>query len=69
MPQERLHVVDDGDEIAVGPSELRVLYTPGHAIHHVAFFDERLGDSFPVTLRVYGWKFHRWSVHQLRHLT
>jgi glyoxylase-like metal-dependent hydrolase (beta-lactamase superfamily II) len=46
-PQERLHVVDDGDEIAVGPSALRVLYTPGHAVHHVAFYDERLQYLFP----------------------
>jgi glyoxylase-like metal-dependent hydrolase (beta-lactamase superfamily II) len=47
VPQERLHVVDDGDQIAVGPSELRVLYTPGHAVHHVAFHDERLNHLFP----------------------
>jgi glyoxylase-like metal-dependent hydrolase (beta-lactamase superfamily II) len=47
VPQERLHVVDDGDEIAVGPSELRVLYTPGHAVHHIAFFDERREILFP----------------------
>jgi glyoxylase-like metal-dependent hydrolase (beta-lactamase superfamily II) len=47
VPQERLHVVDDGDKIAVGPSELRVLYTPGHAVHHIAFFDERREILFP----------------------
>src|SRR5262249_46643803 len=42
VPPERLHVVDDGDELAIGPGALRVLYTPGHAIHHLALFDERL---------------------------
>ena len=47
VPQERLRVVDEGDAIAVGSGELRVLYTPGHAIHHIAFFDERLGHLFP----------------------
>jgi glyoxylase-like metal-dependent hydrolase (beta-lactamase superfamily II) len=47
VPQERLHVVDDGDEIVIGSSELQVLYTPGHAVHHVAFFDERRGLLFP----------------------
>jgi len=47
VAQERLHVVDDGDVIAAGPGELRVLYTPGHAVHHVAFFDERRGYLFP----------------------
>jgi glyoxylase-like metal-dependent hydrolase (beta-lactamase superfamily II) len=47
VPQERLRVVDDGDEIAVGQSDLRVLYTPGHAIHHVALYDERRAVLFP----------------------
>lgn len=47
VPAERLQVVDEGDEIAVGPGALRVLYTPGHAVHHVALFDERLGYLFP----------------------
>jgi glyoxylase-like metal-dependent hydrolase (beta-lactamase superfamily II) len=47
VPQERLHVVDDGDKIAIGPSELRALYTPGHAVHHIAFFDERRELLFP----------------------
>jgi glyoxylase-like metal-dependent hydrolase (beta-lactamase superfamily II) len=46
-PQERLQIVDDGERLAVGPGELRVLYTPGHAAHHVAFFDERRGHLFP----------------------
>jgi glyoxylase-like metal-dependent hydrolase (beta-lactamase superfamily II) len=47
VPPERLSVVDDGDEITVGPGALRVLYTPGHAVHHVALFDARAGFLFP----------------------
>jgi glyoxylase-like metal-dependent hydrolase (beta-lactamase superfamily II) len=47
VPQERLHVVDDGDVLCAGPGELQVLYTPGHAAHHIAFFDERRGYLFP----------------------
>jgi glyoxylase-like metal-dependent hydrolase (beta-lactamase superfamily II) len=47
VPAERLIMVDDGDEIAVGSGALRVLYTPGHAVHHVALFEERLGYMFP----------------------
>jgi glyoxylase-like metal-dependent hydrolase (beta-lactamase superfamily II) len=44
---ERISVIDEGDEIAVGGSLLRVLYTPGHAVHHVAFLDARAGYLFP----------------------
>jgi glyoxylase-like metal-dependent hydrolase (beta-lactamase superfamily II) len=47
VPADRLRVVDEGDEIVVGQGALRVVYTPGHAIHHVALFDERLGNLFP----------------------
>jgi glyoxylase-like metal-dependent hydrolase (beta-lactamase superfamily II) len=47
VPQERLQVVDEGDTISVGPSALQALYTPGHAVHHVAFFDEQRGVLFP----------------------
>jgi glyoxylase-like metal-dependent hydrolase (beta-lactamase superfamily II) len=46
VPPERLTVVDDGDEIAVGPGALRVLYTPGHAVHHIALYDVRAGYLF-----------------------
>ena len=40
VPAERLTIVDHGDEIAVGNRSLRALYTPGHAIHHIALYDE-----------------------------
>lgn len=39
VPQANLHVLDGGEAIAVGSRELRVLYTPGHASHHVTYFD------------------------------
>ncbi|HEU5349504.1 MAG TPA: MBL fold metallo-hydrolase [Ktedonobacterales bacterium] len=47
VPADRLVVVDDGDEIIAGTRTLRVLYTPGHAIHHVALYDEEHGIAFP----------------------
>jgi glyoxylase-like metal-dependent hydrolase (beta-lactamase superfamily II) len=34
---ERLEAVDDGDDVVVGGRSVRVLHTPGHASHHVAF--------------------------------
>jgi glyoxylase-like metal-dependent hydrolase (beta-lactamase superfamily II) len=47
VPAERITLMDEGDEIAVGPGVLRVLYTPGHAVHHVALFDAGRGYLFP----------------------
>ncbi len=47
IPENRLHIVEDGDEIHVGARTLRVLYTPGHAIHHIALYDEARGVAFP----------------------
>ena len=43
---ERLRAVDEGDEIRLGARSLRVLYTPGHASHHVALSDSRTGAMF-----------------------
>jgi glyoxylase-like metal-dependent hydrolase (beta-lactamase superfamily II) len=41
VPADRLVELDDGMRLTVGERELQVLYTPGHAIHHVAFHDAR----------------------------
>jgi glyoxylase-like metal-dependent hydrolase (beta-lactamase superfamily II) len=43
----RLHVVADGEEIAVGPGRTLVAVdSPGHAKHHVGFFDSESGVLF-----------------------
>ena len=39
VPAERVTPIDEGAELVVGERTLRALYTPGHAIHHVAFHD------------------------------
>ena len=39
VPEERITLLDDGVETRVGERTLNALYTPGHAIHHVAFHD------------------------------
>ena len=46
VPAERITAIDDGAELAVGERALRALYTPGHAIHHVAFHDAGAGRLF-----------------------
>ena len=37
-PAERVVVLHDGDRLELGDLTLDVLYTPGHASHHVAFY-------------------------------
>jgi glyoxylase-like metal-dependent hydrolase (beta-lactamase superfamily II) len=46
VPQERIHIVEDGETIRVGDRDLQALYTPGHAIHHLAYFDEQKKELF-----------------------
>jgi glyoxylase-like metal-dependent hydrolase (beta-lactamase superfamily II) len=43
---DRLRSVSDGDRIALGDRDLDVMYTPGHASHHVALADSRTGAVF-----------------------
>ena len=55
VPQERLRAIADGDRIELGGRDLEVLYTPGHASHHVALVDSRsesvfVGDALGVFL-------------------
>ncbi len=46
VPQERLKVVEDGDVLNIAGRRLEVHYTPGHAVHHVIFFDVHSGELF-----------------------
>jgi glyoxylase-like metal-dependent hydrolase (beta-lactamase superfamily II) len=39
VPAENLQVLHGGETIALGNRQLQVLYTPGHASHHVTYFD------------------------------
>jgi len=46
-PAERLHVLDDGEEIQVGPGRTLVAVdSPGHAKHHVGLHDSLSGVLF-----------------------
>jgi glyoxylase-like metal-dependent hydrolase (beta-lactamase superfamily II) len=46
VPPDRLRSIDDGDTIRLGDRALEVLYTPGHAGHHVCLRDTRTGGVF-----------------------
>jgi glyoxylase-like metal-dependent hydrolase (beta-lactamase superfamily II) len=45
-PADRLHVIENGDTLNMAGRRLQVNYTPGHAIHHVIFFDAHSGELF-----------------------
>lgn len=46
VPESRLKVVQDGERLPVGSRELVIIYTPGHASHHIAIFDTKTGGLF-----------------------
>jgi len=46
VPESRLKVVVDGERLAVGGRELVMLYTPGHAPHHISIFDTKTRGLF-----------------------
>ena len=46
VPPENLAILEGGESIAIGAEKLEVVYTPGHASHHVTFFDAANGVAF-----------------------
>jgi glyoxylase-like metal-dependent hydrolase (beta-lactamase superfamily II) len=43
VPQENLHLLGEHNRITTGGQVFDVRYTPGHASHHVSYFDEASG--------------------------
>jgi len=46
VPEERVDVLQDGDILNVANRRLEVHYAPGHAIHHIVFYDVHTGELF-----------------------
>lgn len=46
VPKENLEVLKGGERIRAGGRMLEVEYTPGHAPHHVSYFDASTGLAF-----------------------
>ncbi len=46
VPAPRLQILEHGDTLKLGEMTLEVHYTPGHAIHHIIFFDPQTRDLF-----------------------
>ena len=39
VPKENLSILEGGETLTLGARRLEVAYTPGHASHHVSYFD------------------------------
>ena len=46
VPQANLDILEGGETLSLGSRQLRVVYTPGHASHHVTYFDASEGVAF-----------------------
>lgn len=46
VPERQVVVLEGEETIRVGDRLLEVAYTPGHAVHHVSFFDPNTGIAF-----------------------
>src|ERR1700719_1566923 len=40
VPKENLRILKGGETLTLGARKLEVAYTPGHASHHVSYFDD-----------------------------
>jgi glyoxylase-like metal-dependent hydrolase (beta-lactamase superfamily II) len=46
VPQENLRILEGSETLTLGSRKLEVAYTPGHASHHVSYFDSDEGVAF-----------------------
>ena len=46
VPESQIKAVEDGEIIKVGKRELQIIYSPGHAPHHIAIFDRSVKGIF-----------------------
>src|SRR6202049_5156594 len=46
VPKENLRILEGGETLTLGARKLDVVYTPGHASHHVSYFDADAGVAF-----------------------
>ena len=46
VPAENLRILEGGETLTMGERKIGVVYTPGHASHHVSYFDDQEGVAF-----------------------
>jgi glyoxylase-like metal-dependent hydrolase (beta-lactamase superfamily II) len=56
VAEERVRIMEDGDEVSLGNRQLRFMDTPGHARHHFCVYDDLTngwftGDTFGLSYR------------------
>jgi glyoxylase-like metal-dependent hydrolase (beta-lactamase superfamily II) len=47
IPERQIHVVQDSEVINLGKRDLTILFTPGHASHHISIRDSLTEGIFP----------------------
>jgi glyoxylase-like metal-dependent hydrolase (beta-lactamase superfamily II) len=46
VPEENLRALEGGETVTIGKRDFEILYTPGHASHHLTFWDAQDGTAF-----------------------
>lgn len=46
VPPQNLRILEGGETIRLGSRKIEVAYTPGHASHHVSYFEDAEGVAF-----------------------
>jgi glyoxylase-like metal-dependent hydrolase (beta-lactamase superfamily II) len=46
VPKANLRILEGGETLMLGSRQVEVVYTPGHASHHVSYFDNADGIAF-----------------------
>jgi glyoxylase-like metal-dependent hydrolase (beta-lactamase superfamily II) len=46
VPAENLRILEGGETLTLGARKIAVVYTPGHASHHVSYFENLEGVAF-----------------------
>jgi glyoxylase-like metal-dependent hydrolase (beta-lactamase superfamily II) len=46
VPAANLRILEGGETLTLGSRQFEVVYTPGHASHHVSYFDRQEGVAF-----------------------
>ena len=46
VPEDRVTILRGGERVQAGGRDFEVAYTPGHAVHHVSYFDAASGIAF-----------------------
>jgi glyoxylase-like metal-dependent hydrolase (beta-lactamase superfamily II) len=46
VPEQAINILSGGETLSIGRRALRVYYAPGHASHHVIYFDQHSGAAW-----------------------